>query len=193
MDYGTILENLRPLGETPNIFLAEAANKTVSFVSSPAGILFLIFKILFILVSAALLALLLYFLSHTNYLKYRLLQDVVEFFTYKPYGVRKMGKGWARVLGRLEVPDESEYKLAVIEADDILDGILKRMGYGGNDLGERLHQLTVMTLPNLNQLEGAHQTRNSIVHDPDYRLTLDQARKTLEIYEIALKDLQALE
>lgn len=193
MDYTAILENLRTISNNPNFFIADVATSAVSFVSSPGGILFLIVKILFILFSVALLAALAYILAHTNYLKYRLLQDVVEFFTYKPYGVKKMTKGWVRVVNRLEMPDSAEHKLALIEADDIVDNILRRMGYAGNDLGERLAHLTAMTLPNLNQLTQAHQVRNNIVHDPDYHLTLDQARKTLEVYEAALKDLQALE
>ncbi len=74
----------------------------------------------------------------------------------------------------------------------MLDDILKRMGYGGESLGERLEKITVASLPNLDEVKVAHKTRNNIVHDPDYRLSLDEARKTLEIYEKTLTDLQAL-
>jgi len=73
----------------------------------------------------------------------------------------------------------------------MLNDILKRMGFGGETLGERLEKLTAATLPNLEQIWEAHKIRNNIVHDPDYRLTLDEARKVLGIYEQALRDLEA--
>jgi hypothetical protein len=47
------------------------------------------------------------------------------------------------------------------------------MGFIGDTLGERLEKLTDATIPNLNQLSDAHKVRNSIVHDPDYKLSID--------------------
>ncbi|MEK7062356.1 MAG: hypothetical protein AAB940_01335, partial [Patescibacteria group bacterium] len=61
------------------------------------------------------------------------------------------------------------------------------MGYMGNTLADRLSHLTSATLPNISELSAAHTIRNNIVHDPDYRLTLDEARKTLETYQKALQ------
>jgi len=86
---------------------------------------------------------------------------------------------------------ESEYKLAVIEADNMVNETLKRMGYGGESLGERLEKLTAATLSNIEEIKEAHQVRNNIIHDPNYRLSLDDARKVLSIFEKAFKDLEA--
>ena len=102
-----------------------------------------------------------------------------------------MVKAWAKITSRLETGLESEYKLAVIEADSILDNILNRMGFSGETLGERLNKLTVATLPNCEQVREAHKIRNNIVHDPSYRLGLDEAKRVLGIYQQALRDLQA--
>lgn len=163
-----------------------------NFILSPAfsGWL-LILKILFIIVALILLGFIIFALAKTSWLKRLWIWDLVEFFSFRPYGVRKVVKAWAKITGRLETGLESEYKLAVIEADSILNDILKRMGFGGETLGERLEKLTAATLPNLKQVWEAHKIRNNIVHDPDYRLTLDEARRVLEIYEQALRDLQA--
>jgi hypothetical protein len=151
----------------------------------------LILKILFIIVALILFGFIIFALVKTSWLKKICILDLVEFLSFRPYGVRKVVKAWAKITGRLEVGIESEYKLAVIEADSILNDILKRMGFGGETLGERLEKLTVATLPNLEQIWEAHKIRNNIVHDPDYRLTLDEARRVLSIYEQALRDLQA--
>ena len=164
----------------------------ISFILNPtfSGWL-LILKILFIVAALILLGFIIFALAKTSWLKKLLIWDLVEFFSFRPYGVRKVVKAWAKITARLETGLESEYKLAVIEADSMLNDILKRMGFGGETLGERLEKLTAATLPNLEQIWEAHKIRNNIVHDPDYRLTLDEARRVLGIYEQALRDLQA--
>lgn len=151
----------------------------------------LILKILFIVAALILFGFIIFALAKTAWLKRLWIWDLVEFFSFRPYGVRKVVKAWAKITSRLETGLESEYKLAVIEADSILNDILKRMGFGGETLGERLERLTTATLPNLKQIWEAHKIRNNIVHDPDYRLALDEARRVLDIYEQALRDLQA--
>ena len=102
-----------------------------------------------------------------------------------------MGK-WQKIQQRLETANEAEYKLAVIEADGMLNDILLRMGFRGETLGDRLKILTSAIIPNLNDVAQAHQTRNNVVHDPDYRLTLQEAQKTLEIYKATFTNLDLI-
>jgi len=87
---------------------------------------------------------------------------------------------------------ESEAKLALIEADALLDETLKRLGYPGESLGERLEKLTVDILPNLEEIQKIHKIRNNIIHDPTYKLNLEEAKKALVIYEKALINLDVL-
>jgi len=150
----------------------------------------LILKILSIAVFVFLLIIILRSLRKSSWLKYRLFQDMTEFLTFKPYGVKKIAKVWSKIKGRLETGSESEYKLAVIEADSMLNDILERMGFKGETLGDRLKQVTTDVLPSVENSREAHKIRNNIVHDPDYKLTLGQAQKVLEIYERALRELQ---
>jgi hypothetical protein len=105
---------------------------------------------------------------------------------------KRMTKKWNAILKKLETGDESNLKLAVIEADKILDDLLKKIGYQGENMGERLKQLTPAQIANLEALWQAHKLRNSIVHDPDFRLTRSQAENAIKIYQRTLEDLQAL-
>ncbi|MFC1663591.1 hypothetical protein ACFL0A_00445 [Patescibacteria group bacterium] len=149
-------------------------------------------KIVFVIFFFFFLAATIFFLLRSSYLKYLFLEDYFEFLNYRPYGVRRLDKSWNKILARLDTGTESEYKLSVIEADTILDDTLKRMGFAGESLGERFKKLTKATLPNLDLLEETHKIRNDIVHDPDYRLSLEEAKRVLKIFEQALQDLQAL-
>lgn len=110
---------------------------------------------------------------------------------YRPYGSRKVEKAWKKVKARLDLGQESEYKLALIEADAMVDDILRRMDYKGETLKERLAKITSATIPNIDKLAEAHKVRNSIVHDPDYHLTLEETKSVIEVYEKALSSLNA--
>ena len=165
----------------------------LDFITSPSfeGSL-LTLKILFIAFSSFLAVFIISLILRTSFMRHLILEDFFEFFTYRSVGARKLLKQWQKTKGRLETGLESEYKLAVIEADSTLDEILKKMGYSGETLGERLKQISPAVLPNVEELLEAHKIRNNIVHDPDYRLDLDGARKTISICEKTLIDLGAL-
>jgi len=166
-------------------------NDIITFIISPKieGPL-LILKIVFIIFSLAFLAFIIWAYIASNWFQRYFFQDLVEIATYKPYAARRLAKRWEKIIKRLETGIESEYKLAIIEADGMLDDILKTVGYTGETIGDRLAQLTTETLANIEQVKEAHKIRSSIIHDPDYRLTLDKARSILAIYKKAMKDLQ---
>ena len=138
---------------------------------------------LFLVVSIVVLA------FRSNWLKFLILEDTAEFLSFKPYGIRKIVNVWNKIMRRVETGVESEYKLAILEADSVLDNTLKRMGFVGETLGERLEKLTAATIPNIEEIEKVHKIRNNIVHDPSYKLSLDETKETLAVYEQALRDL----
>jgi|SRR3989344_2746298 len=150
------------------------------------------FRWVFIALSAVLLLFVLSALLRSSWIKFTYLFDITEFFTFRPYGLRRMAGRWQKVKTRLETANEEEYKLAVIEADGILNDILLRMGFRGETLGDRLKTLTTAIIPNLLEVERAHQTRNNVVHDPDFRLTLEEAQKTIAIYEAVFSNLDLI-
>lgn len=168
-------------------------DEIIQFIISPqiTGWL-LILKIIFITISLIFIGFIIFTQIKTSWLKYLTLRDLQEFLTYRPFGLRRIEKEWQKIKGRLETEMESEWKLAVIEADKIMDDILNRMGFGGASLGERLDKLTAVSLPNIEEVREAHKIRNNIIHDPTYRLTLEEAQRVITIYEKALTDLQAL-
>jgi len=162
-----------------------------SFLFSPSiqGGLLLV-KIVFLFFSLFFLGGIIYFLLNSSWIRKIFLQDLIEILTYKPYWTRGIAKKWKKIKKRLETGLESEYKLAAIEADSMLNDALRIMGYHGESLGERLDKLTEAALPNIEQVRDVHKICNNVVHDPDYRLTLEQARRILAVYEHAFHDLQ---
>jgi len=149
-------------------------------------------KILFFLVSFGLAGLIIFLLRKTDWLKYYFGQDLTEFRSFKALETVEFAKKWTKTKKRLEKGWESEAKLALIEADQLLDELLKRTGYKGESLGERLKQLDNNVLPNIEEVWEAHKIRNNIVHDPDYKLSLAKANQMIEVYEKAFQHLEAI-
>lgn len=149
-------------------------------------------KIGFLAISGILLLIIIFCLLKSHWIQWAFVRDWTEILTHRPYGAKKITRTWNKILSRLERANEAEYKLAVIEADDMLNNALKRMDYAGQTLIERLQKLTATTLSNIEEIYEAHKVRDQIVHNPDYRLSLDEARKVLDVYGKAFSDLQIL-
>ncbi|MFC1629792.1 hypothetical protein ACFL11_01010 [Patescibacteria group bacterium] len=169
-------------------------NSLFSFIINPPPVIWLlIVKVLFIGISLCAVIFMVYALLNTAWLKKRVLWDATEISSRKPYfKSEKNKKRWNKINIRLKSNLGSEHKLAIIEADNMLDEVLKEIGYGGATLGEKLNKITQEIIPNLQDILQAHKIRSDIVHDPDYRLALEEAKKILGIYEQALKNLEAL-
>lgn len=171
----------------------EIISQLIEFFNSPAvqGIFFVI-KVVFALTGFVFLGFIIFMIFRTQWIKFKYLFDFAEFLTFRPYGVRRITKAWAKIQQRLRSQDEAEHKLAIIEADSMLEETLKRLGILGQTLQERLSNLTPTIIPNLNDVIEAHQTRDSIVHDPNFQLSLRDAQKTLDIFEEAFRSLDLI-
>ncbi len=106
---------------------------------------------------------------------------------------KKMAKKWSKIEERLKLDTETEFKLAVIEADKFFDGILKRFGYFGKDMGERLKRANISQISNLDEIWEAHKVRNKIVHDTEHKLTAVEAKRAIESYKKALQEMGVLQ
>jgi len=81
-------------------------------------------------------------------------------------------------------------KLAVLEADKLLDYTLGKLGKKGN-LGEKLRNSKKL-FSDLNAVWAAHKLRNRIAHEVSLELAPTEAAKAIRNFERALRDLKAL-
>ncbi len=118
------------------------------------------------------------------------LRDTLLGMNIPPELVSRKGKlraKWEKTRAKLKSKNESDYKVAIIEADNIIDDLIKRMGYAGENFGERLGNITPGQIENIEDLKKAHEIRNRIIHDERFVLTKEEAKKTLGYFEEFLK------
>lgn len=99
---------------------------------------------------------------------------------------------WQEVMQKIESPHPSDWNLAVIRADSILDTVLKGMGLVGATMGERLKGLERSRLASLDDAWEAHKLRNRIAHEAERVLTYQEARRTVMLYGRVLQELRYL-
>ena len=90
---------------------------------------------------------------------------------------------WERVEEYMRSPNPSDWKVAILEADNILDEIIERMGYVGETLGERMKVISATDFPYLEEAWEAHKVRNQLAHKgTDYALSRSDAERVINIY-----------
>jgi len=146
-------------------------------------------KLIFVFFAISFLVFVIYFMINSSWLRYKFLEDVTEFFSWQAYGQQEISKQWDRIKKRTESGAESDYKLAIIDADDFLGETLDDRGYDGKDFEESIKKTGKLIAPILDDVLKAHEIRNSIVYDPDYKLSVDQAQKVLDTYESAVSSI----
>ena len=83
-------------------------------------------------------------------------------------------------------------KLAIIDADGLVDDVLKQMGLPGEHFADRLARLTPEELKTFDKVWTAHRVRNDLVHTPGFALGLDEARRVMKSYEAFLIEIKAI-
>ncbi|MBI2638445.1 hypothetical protein HYW83_02540 [Candidatus Peregrinibacteria bacterium] len=90
---------------------------------------------------------------------------------------------WEAIRGKIE----RDPKHAIIEADKLLDFVLKKRGFSGS-LGDKL-QRAEKWFSHADDIWSAHKLRNRCVHEIGFDVTEGEARKALSQYKQALWDL----
>ena len=99
---------------------------------------------------------------------------------------------WNGLLKNLDSTHEAQWKVAVIEADKLVDDALAKAGYPGETFGDRLSNIQPGTLLSLDGIWWAHKIRNRLAHEVDYFLRYTEARQAVGYFEAALAELQLI-
>lgn len=96
---------------------------------------------------------------------------------------------WLQVLTYLFSPHGSDWKLAIIEADSMLDGLLDQLGFQGDNLGDKLKKANQNNFRNLSFAWEIHTIRNKIAHESvDFQLSQHEAKRIIALYEQIFRD-----
>lgn len=137
-----------------------------------------------ILISLILSALIVYVIYRTERIRqeYKIAQVDKEAASTKEVAPDR-NRDWDKIIKYLESDSPSDWKLAILEADSMLDKLVKKMNYPGESLGERLQAIEPSDFTTLNDAWEAHKVRNKIAHEHSFNLTKREVKRIIGLYE----------
>ena len=121
------------------------------------------------------------------------LHEQASFFKHASHFVpaEETDKRWKEIEAHAASQNISECKLALIDADALIDEIFKRAGYRGKTMGDRLKTIEPSDLDHLADLWEAHKLRNRIAHEGE-RIERRDIDRAMDQYRSVLKELKFL-
>ena len=111
-----------------------------------------------------------------------------------PISLDMVEKRWRRIEGAIKKGESPAWRAAIIDADLLLEELLKTVGYEGNTIDERLSNIkTPWQFPTLDDAWRAHKIRVFLEQDPAYPLSREVAEQTVGIYKKIFVDMGAIE
>lgn len=96
---------------------------------------------------------------------------------------------WKEILERSTSENQSDWRLAIIEADIILAELLEKLELPGDTIGDKLKAVEKSDFLTLDYAWEAHKARNAIAHEgSDYLLNQKETRRVISLYEAVFKE-----
>jgi CYTH domain-containing protein len=104
---------------------------------------------------------------------------------------RRENPRWLQVQEYINSQNQAEWRMAVIEADTILEEMVNKFGTPGENLGEKLKNTEPSDFLTLQNAWEGHKVRNRIAHEgAAYNLTYKEARQAIDNFEQVFREFE---
>ncbi|GMU74469.1 MAG: hypothetical protein AMXMBFR44_6660 [Candidatus Campbellbacteria bacterium] len=103
--------------------------------------------------------------------------------------VANKNERWQHVEELAASDNPGDWRVAIIEADIMLNELVSSMGYDGDTLGDKLKRIEKSDFTTLDLAWEAHKVRNRIAHSgSDFILTAREAKRVVGLYREVLQE-----
>lgn len=96
---------------------------------------------------------------------------------------------WKIIESHEKSENPSDWRLAILECDILLNDLLEKLGYQGDTLGERLRAVPRDGMATLDSAWEAHKIRNAIAHEgSQFTLTKVEASRVINLYQSVFQE-----
>ena len=100
---------------------------------------------------------------------------------------------WERILAHAHSTNQSDWRLAIMEADIILEECLRNAGFPGDTIGEMLKSAKPGDFLTLDAAWDAHKVRNRIAHDgANFDLNEKETQRVINLFEQVFKEFKVI-
>lgn len=96
---------------------------------------------------------------------------------------------WDKIIAQSESANSSDWRLAIIEADIMLDDLLAVLHLPGETMGDKLKAVEKSDFNTIDLAWEAHKARNMIAHEgSNFLLNQRETRRIISLYEAVFKE-----
>ncbi len=107
---------------------------------------------------------------------------------------KKLNPRWKYILTLVESPNESDWRVAIIESDSLLEETLRDKGLVGDTMSELLDEAQANGYQRIQDAWDAHIVRNKIAHEgQSFPLTQIETRRVTRLYQNIFEELEVIE
>jgi hypothetical protein len=100
---------------------------------------------------------------------------------------------WHKVLSHIESANPNDWRLAIIEADIMLDDLLDKLHLPGETMGDKLKAVEKSDFLTIDNAWEAHKIRNQVAHEGEkYILTQREALRVMLLYKSVFEEFQII-
>lgn len=125
--------------------------------------------------------------------KEELAHEIHEALMHDKEASRDENPRWHYILTLIESSNESDWRVAIIEADSMLDELLREKGLTGESVSELLESARSNGYRSIQNAWDAHLVRNQIAHaGSDFSLTQVEGRRVIKMFQNFFEELGAI-
>lgn len=100
---------------------------------------------------------------------------------------------WDKVLRNVESTNDSDLRLAILEADIMLDTLLDNMGLPGDTMADKLRAVEKSDFTTVDKAWEAHKVRNQIAHEgATFSLSQHEAKRVIALYQAVFEEFRII-
>ncbi len=100
---------------------------------------------------------------------------------------------WQKVLEYSESLNENDWRLAILEADIMLDELLEKMGLPGETIGDRLKVVEKSDFRTLDNAWEAHKFRNEVAHQgSSFLINQREVKRVIALYQSVFEEFEII-
>ena len=100
---------------------------------------------------------------------------------------------WNRIMEESESGDDKRWRVAILEADIMLNELLDVQGYRGETMGDKMKQVDRSSFHTIDLAWEAHAVRNKIAHEGSAHLLNErEVRRVMTLYEQVFREFKLI-
>jgi uncharacterized protein YggT (Ycf19 family) len=112
--------------------------------------------------------------------------------TYTPQEDPTLSR-WKKIVERINSDSSESWRMAILEADIMLEEVLDANNYPGDTIGEKMQRVERSDFLTIDEAWEAHKIRNAIAHQGDgFALSQREARRVIGLYERVFREFEYL-